>query len=263
MLEQKVILYDDSCPMCKLYTQGFVRFGILTPEHRVGLAHAEPAYTAGLDLNRARHEIPLLDVETGAVTYGMEALFLLIRHRFPIFTSLFRNSQFRACVYNMYQIVTYNRRVIAGCAAPRDGFNCAPDFNRAMRTRYLWLATVTSVLLLGGITATTLLAHQPWLAGLILACAGIQGARMGLAFRVRCFWDRLGSLATDQLLYVLLLLPSLLPLPLPARWANFVLAAAITALDAVRRERNCQGCLCGSKPCRRAGRGKSIRRRTG
>ena len=36
-LAHKVIIYDDVCPMCKAYTQGFVRIGWLPAENRVGL----------------------------------------------------------------------------------------------------------------------------------------------------------------------------------------------------------------------------------
>lgn len=247
MLEHKVIVYDDNCPMCKLYTQGFVRLGILTLEHRVGFAHAPSDYTALLDLNRARHEIPLLDTLTGEVTYGMDALFLLIGHRLPFLRPLFRSPRFRALVYSLYQIVTYNRRVIAGCAAPREGFNCAPDFHRPMRLRYLRLALVSWALLLGGVAVSAWFARQPLLLALLLIGAGVQALRWRLPLRSRCAWDRLGGLATNNLLFALLLIPSLLPLPAPARWANLLLAGVVTLLDALRRQRNCRNCLACQK----------------
>jgi predicted DCC family thiol-disulfide oxidoreductase YuxK len=31
MLKNKVIIFDDSCPMCKLYTYWFVAWGFLKP----------------------------------------------------------------------------------------------------------------------------------------------------------------------------------------------------------------------------------------
>ena len=40
MLEDKVIVYDDSCPMCKIYTYWFVAVGLLKQENRVGFATA-------------------------------------------------------------------------------------------------------------------------------------------------------------------------------------------------------------------------------
>ncbi len=250
MLANKVILYDDSCPMCKVYTQGFVSMGILTPEHRVGMARADAETMRHLDLNRARHEIPLLDTQTGEVTYGMDALFLLIGHRVPIFTPLFRSRTFRAMVYALYQLVTYNRRVIAGCAAPREGFDCAPDFNRAVRVKYLRLAIAVWGLLIGGAAITTGSAHLWLLLALVLSGAGVQTIRFAQALRGHCFWDRAGSYATNNLLFGLLLMPLLLPLPAPLRWLGFGVAAGVTLLDAARRQRNCRRCLSHTKLCR-------------
>lgn len=247
MLENKIIVYDDSCPMCKLYTQGFVRMGILTADHRVGFAHADAAVTAQLDLNRARHEIPLLDTETGEVTYGMDALFCLIGHRFPMFQPLFRMPRFRAAIYSFYQTVTYNRRVIAGCAPPRDGFNCAPDFNKPMRLRYLRLALMSWVaLVIGGLTAAWL-AGQLMLFGLLLASVGAHAMQYRRSLRTRCFWDKAGGSATNALLFGLLLLPSLLPIPAELCWLNFGFAAIVTLLDARRRHKNCRNCLCNQR----------------
>lgn len=247
MLENKLIVYDDSCPMCKLYTQGFVRMRILTPEHRVGFAHADAPTMAQLDLNRARHEIPLLDIQTGEVTYGMDTLFCLIGHRFPVFTPLFRLPRFRALIYSVYQIVTYNRRVIAGCAPPREGFNCAPDFNKPVRLRYLRFAIGTWIVLLMGVIGTALWANQYVLAGLLAVCGVGQSVRLKQSRQMRCFWDKVGGVATNHLLFGLLLAPSLLPLPALARWINFGVAGTVTLLDAQRRKRNCGNCLCSQK----------------
>jgi predicted DCC family thiol-disulfide oxidoreductase YuxK len=249
MLENRVIIYDDNCPMCKLYTSGFVRMGILRADHRVGFGSADEELTSALDLRRARHEIPLVDISTGEVTYGLDALFVLISHRFPVFGPLFRNSRFRALLYRLYEVVTYNRRVIAGCAAPKGGFNCAPDFNRAVRLKYLRVALTVWALMVSGAAGMALLANQRLFAVLALACAGVQAVRCSLALRRRCFWDRLGGLATNALLFGLLLAPSLLPLPATVRLANLALAFVTTLLDALRRERNCRRCP-GCVKCR-------------
>ena len=61
MLESKVIIYDDSCPMCKLYTYWFVAWGFLAPENRIGFATAPANIISHVDLDRGRHEIPLFD----------------------------------------------------------------------------------------------------------------------------------------------------------------------------------------------------------
>lgn len=254
MLDNKVILYDDNCPMCRVYTQGFVRMGILAPQGRVGLAHAPSDLIAPLDLDRARHEIPLLDTQTGVVTYGMDALFTLIGHRFPVFHSLFRHARFRALIYSVYQLVTYNRRVIAGCAPTRGGFDCAPDFNRVVRLRYLRFALCVWAALGLGVTGAAIAAHQVGLAGLLLAVLIGQGADVRQMPRNRRAWDRIGGFATDNLLFGLLIAPSLLPLSPALRWTNFGAALCLTLLDVAHRERSRRACRCknGGAGCKKA-----------
>jgi hypothetical protein len=238
MLENKVIVYDDSCPMCRAYTSGFVRMGILQAQNRVGFAHAAPGITCHLDLTRARHEIPLVDLQTGEVTYGIDALFLVITHRYPVFTRLFKSARFRASVYSLYQLVTYNRRVIAGCAPPCDGFDCAPDFHPGARLRYLRLALTLWLLITLGVLWRDTAGHRYLLATLLACAIGAQSIRLVLALRSRHPWDQLAGVATNGLLCALLLSPSVFALPVAGAWGNFVGALLIGGADAVRRRRN-------------------------
>jgi predicted DCC family thiol-disulfide oxidoreductase YuxK len=136
-LDNKIIVYDDVCPLCKAYTAGFVKMGWL--EKRTGFTNAPPEMLAKIDLNRARHEIPLFDTETGETHYGLDALFLILGSKMPIFKPLFRNSIFRGILYQFYQIITFNRRLIAGSSAPTEGFDCAPDVNVFYRVFYICL----------------------------------------------------------------------------------------------------------------------------
>ena len=139
-LENKVIVYDDNCPLCQAYTAGFVRAGWL--KQRTGFAGASTEMLAQIDLDRARHEIPLLDTQTGEVTYGLQALFLILGERMPIFKPLFRSRWFRPMLYPLYQIITFNRRVIAGSGSPKTGFDCAPDVNLFYRWLYISLTVL-------------------------------------------------------------------------------------------------------------------------
>jgi predicted DCC family thiol-disulfide oxidoreductase YuxK len=144
-LDQKVIIYDDACPMCKAYTAGFVKAGWL--QHRSGFSNADPDMIAKIDLDRARHEIPLLDLQTGKVVYGLDALFLIIGTKWPVFKPLFKATWFKKLLYPLYQIITYNRRVIAGSGAPVNGFDCAPDVNLFYRWLYIGLAVLGATFL--------------------------------------------------------------------------------------------------------------------
>ena len=139
-LDNKVIVYDDNCPLCQAYTAGFVKAGWL--KERRGFATVGPELLAKIDFDRARHEIPLLDTKTGEVTYGLSALFLIFGERMPIFKPLFRSRWFRPMLYPLYQIITYNRRIIAGSGSPKTGCDCAPDVNLFYRWLYIALAVL-------------------------------------------------------------------------------------------------------------------------
>jgi hypothetical protein len=146
-LNHKIIIYDDVCPLCKAYTDGFVQIGWLLPEHRLGFSNAPQNILDSIDINRARHEIPLYDTETGETLYGKEALFFIFGEAFPLLKPLFRFSFFRAIIFGLYQIITYNRRIIAGSKTPQTGFDCAPDFNAFYRWLYIGLMTFFSYII--------------------------------------------------------------------------------------------------------------------
>jgi predicted DCC family thiol-disulfide oxidoreductase YuxK len=143
-LSNKLIIYDDVCPLCKAYTNGFVNIGWLLPQHRIGFSQASKELLDSIDLDRARHEIPLYDTETKQTLYGKEALFFILGEEIPWLKPVFRLRPFRFFITVLYQIITYNRRIIAGSKAPVSGFDCAPDFNLSYRWLYIGLAGVGS-----------------------------------------------------------------------------------------------------------------------
>ncbi len=147
LLPQKVIIYDDTCPMCKWYTEKFASIGVLEKENRVGFSEVDAEILEKIDVDRSRHEIPLYDTETKTVIYGPEALYLLLGSKWPFFKPLFSLRFFRTFIYYLYQIVTYNRRIIAGSPSQAKGFDCAPDFNLTYRWVYLILGGLVSVLI--------------------------------------------------------------------------------------------------------------------
>ncbi len=146
-LAHKIIIYDDVCPLCKAYTNGFVQLGWLLPNHRIGFSEATELILKQIDIDRARHEIPLFDTQTGETLYGKEALFFIIGEKLPLFKPLFHFHLFKIFIHGLYQLVTYNRRIIAGSKAPKMGFDCAPDFNAFYRWLYIGLAVMASFMM--------------------------------------------------------------------------------------------------------------------
>jgi len=137
-------LYDDVCPMCKGYT-GI--FSGLNWSDRKAFSKVAIADYPELDVNRGRHEIPLLDKTTGEVRYGLDAMTTIMANGLPLFRPLFRSRYFIAALKPLYWLITYNRRVIAGTKPPVTGFDCAPDFHRGWRLAYLGVAMVLMLLI--------------------------------------------------------------------------------------------------------------------
>ena len=147
-LPHRIIIYDDVCPLCKAYTEGFVQLGWLPLENRIGFSQVPKTILDQIDCDRARHEIPLFDTETGETIYGKDALFFILGEQVPVFKPLFKFPPFRGFIFCLYQIITYNRRIIAGSPTPQNGFDCAPDFHPFYRWLYIGLATFFSIFLL-------------------------------------------------------------------------------------------------------------------
>lgn len=132
-LTHKTLLYDGACPMCTTYSNSFVKLGTLTPQGRVSLLEADDTLLDSIDLNRARHEIPLVDTKTGEVLYGVDALALVIANTYPLLKPAASNEWVKNIFRPVYSFISYNRRIIAGTGSNACGNDFAPDFHLGWR----------------------------------------------------------------------------------------------------------------------------------
>jgi hypothetical protein len=137
-------LYDDACPMCKGYTSVFE---IMRWSKRRGFSTIKAVDIPGLDLDRGRHEIPLVDTETGEVRYGLDAMTTVLAEGMPLLRPVLRHAWLTAILKPLYWLITYNRRVIAGTKPPAEGFDCAPDYHLGWRVTYLAVAALLIVVI--------------------------------------------------------------------------------------------------------------------
>jgi predicted DCC family thiol-disulfide oxidoreductase YuxK len=146
---RKVIIYDDTCPMCAWYTGTFVKTGLLPKEGRQAFSNADAALLGVVDLARGKNEIPLIDTATHKVYYGIDALLEILGAKMPFIKTIGNLAPVKWFLLRLYRTVTYNRRVIV---APQTNgiscFDCAPDFNTKYRTFFLLLCLVVNTLLI-------------------------------------------------------------------------------------------------------------------
>jgi len=155
-LKSKTIIYDGACPLCNVYTNVFVKTGALEKNGRISFEELDNKTLSQLDPRRSRHEIPLLDTNTGEVLYGLDGLMLVIANMFPFLNPVITKNWFKKILTPAYKFISYNRRVISGSYYGGIGFNSAPDFNLGWRLALIVLGigyTALGIYTFGLITA--------------------------------------------------------------------------------------------------------------
>lgn len=195
-MKNKRFIYDDSCPMCQWYTGEFIEHGLLEKDGRIPFSEADKDILERIDKDRCRHEIPLYDVETGETLYGYRALFEVIGYKYPIFKPLFRSRFFPLLIHPLYQLVSYNRRIIAGTPPSNKGFDCSPDFHLGYRSLYILLALLVSVLLALPFVRSGLAMSSAWVNIGVYLSLGAIGlvAALGIACKQKVsYWGHLAT----------------------------------------------------------------------
>lgn len=242
-LNNHTILYDAECPMCNLYTRAFTTTGMLDPKGRAPYQDMPPFACPMVDRQRAVNEIALVDKTTGEVKYGIDSLFTIIAHSFPIFGPLFRWKPFIWLMRKFYAFISYNRKVIIPAPINGKTHSIQPSFR--LRYRIAWLlftAGVAGSILTNytGLLKELLPTGSPYreyaiIAGLMIFQGLIAG---GPAPRKK--WDYLGNMMTVLLIGSLLLLPlmaiaAFTRLPVVIAAGYFLLVAGWMLLEYIRR----------------------------
>ncbi|TDX01874.1 thiol-disulfide oxidoreductase DCC family protein [Dinghuibacter silviterrae] len=228
-LRDHIILYDEECPMCKVYTRAFTATGMLDKDGRVPY---QEAICPMVDMRRAVNEIALVDKKTGEVKYGIDSLFAVLGNAWPFWKPLFAWKPFAWLMRKAYAFISYNRKVIIP-APQRSDFQ--PSFRLRYRIAYLLFSWLIVGAILTAFAPLVVAPGGPYREYLI--CGGqifFQGAVMALYARHK-LWDYLGNMMTISLAGALLLVPALL-LPLPAR-PYFMIVVALMVLEHIRRTR--------------------------
>lgn len=146
---QTQLIYDEACPLCRAYTKAFVSSGLLLAEQRCTFSTLEPAAISNMDITRAKHEIPLVNRDTGVTIYGIDALLGILEQKIPGLVACCRKKYIYYSLQQLYLLVSYNRRVITATRQEAGSFDCAPDFNSFYRTLFLCLGFLFNTAMLG------------------------------------------------------------------------------------------------------------------
>ncbi len=210
-LKNHVIIYDEECPMCNLYTSAFLKSGMLDENGRVAYNKMKEDITCRIDKDRARNEIALVDTEAGSVSYGLESLYKVIGHNIPLLWPVFRFRPFNFIMKKLYFFVSYNRKVIVPSAESASNA-CIPDINKKYRLAFILFAWIVSALTVNAFSVRLVpLVPASNLLRELLICGGqlvFQGALIFFLNKGKV-WDYLGNVIAVSLIGSLLLLPAL------------------------------------------------------
>src|SRR5687767_10358326 len=111
-MKNKLLIYDDNCPLCTWYSGLFVRHGFLSPSGRVPFSGMDEMVKQQIDMNRAVNEIALADKEGGPTLYGVDSLLAVLGSRWGWMERVGQKKGIRWMANKLYKLVSYNRKVI-------------------------------------------------------------------------------------------------------------------------------------------------------
>jgi predicted DCC family thiol-disulfide oxidoreductase YuxK len=207
-LENQTLLYDEDCPLCSLYTTGFVKSGMLDENGRKSYCQLSDEEQSFVDLKRAPNEIALINNKTKTVTYGIDSLIKVIGFSFPMIEKIATVKPIHFVLKKMYSFVSYNRKVIIpGNVIERNKLECTPDFNYKYRFIFIGFAlTITSFVLFGYSNLIPILPKSNIIREIILAFGQIVFQSLFLLkFDKKTIINYAGNLMTVSLMGSLIL----------------------------------------------------------
>jgi predicted DCC family thiol-disulfide oxidoreductase YuxK len=135
----KILLYDDYCPLCTWYSGLFVKYNLLNAENRVPFSKADVEILSSIDIEKAKDEIPLFDVQTQTTVYGIDALLEILSQKNAAIKSIGNFKPVKWFLKKLYKFISYNRKVIVAKKCSRGNFDCSPGFNVFYRVLFMVL----------------------------------------------------------------------------------------------------------------------------
>ena len=190
------LIYDEDCPMCRVYSGAFIKSQMLDKNGRQNFRDLSLETKSYLNVARAKNEIALVNFKDKKVHYGLDSLLVIIGNSFPYLEKIGRISFVFWFFQKLYSLVSYNRKQIIPSKNDYIENACVPDFNLKYRMLFLFIGTVFSAFLLSSISVKfNLEVNFTSAFVLILALFSFQiGSIMKSGFKM--IFDYLGNLNT-------------------------------------------------------------------
>ena len=147
-MKNKILVYDDNCPLCSWNSGLFVKYGFLNAEGRKPFSTLDDALLSKIDFDKSRNEIPLLDISTNKVLYGIDAFFEILDQKIPFIKIIGNFFPLKWFLKRIYKLVSYNRKVIVAKKCAPNSIDCSPDDNHLYRSIFLVVCLAFNTLML-------------------------------------------------------------------------------------------------------------------
>lgn len=147
-MKNKILVYDDNCPLCTWYSGLFVKYGFLNAEGRKPFSTLDDKLLAKIDFDKSRNEIPLLDTSTHKVVYGIDALLEVLDQKIPFIKATGNFAPLKWILKKVYKLVSFNRKVIVAKKCGPSTIDCSPDYNFLYRFIFMTVCLVFNTLML-------------------------------------------------------------------------------------------------------------------
>ncbi|WP_166926178.1 thiol-disulfide oxidoreductase DCC family protein [Flavobacterium poyangense] len=244
-LQNQTLLYDEDCPLCQVYTTGFIKAKMLDENGRKSYSQLSENEQNFVDVNRASNEIALIDNKNQTVLYGIDSLLKVIGYSFPAIEKIGNLKPLNFFLKKLYSFVSYNRKVIIPNKVNKEAkLQCVPNFNYKYRFLFIGFATaVTTIVLYYYATLIPGLPNASITRELVIALGQIFFQSLFLLKSDRkTILNYSGNLMTVSLMGSLLLLPMLalqavVPIPTNVTLIWFAITAFLMFMEHYRRTR--------------------------
>jgi len=147
-MKNKILVYDDNCPLCTWYSGLFVKYGFLNAHGRKPFSTLDDKLLAKIDFDKSKNEIPLLDTSTHKVVYGIDALLEILDQKIPFIKATGNFAPLKWVLKRIYKLVSFNRKVIVAKKCGPASIDCSPDYNYLYRFIFMAVCLVLNTLML-------------------------------------------------------------------------------------------------------------------
>jgi len=125
-----------------------VKYGFLNAEGRKPFSTLDDSLLSKIDFDKSRNEIPLLDISTNKVIYGIDALLEILDQKIPFIKVTGNLAPLKWLLKTIYKLISYNRKVIVAKKCGPGSIDCSPDYNYSYRFIFMAFCLAFNTLML-------------------------------------------------------------------------------------------------------------------